>query len=132
MNRTDDTRRTNALRALPEALSYHRTSQGVCYSRFFRRQLTVNYVPGIRALTYSLSVLRYPTDTAHRAARQPGTLAQPVAPRGCLCPSIATAHRARRPAKLGKRASATPLTPSLATARSASAKRNARNAGALR
>ena len=53
----------------------------------------VNYVPGIRALTYSLSVLRYPTDTAHRAARQPGTLAQPVAPRGCLCPSLARTHR---------------------------------------
>ena len=47
----------------------------------------------IRALTYSLSVLRYPTDTAHRAARQPGTLAQPVAPRGCLCPSLARTHR---------------------------------------
>ena len=54
---------------------------------------TVNYVPGIRTLTYSLSVLRYPTDTAHRAARQPGTLAQPVAPRGCLCPSLARTHR---------------------------------------
>ena len=51
------------------------------------------YRGGLGALTYHLSVLRYPTDTAHRAVRQSGTLAQPIASRGCLCPSFARTHR---------------------------------------
>ena len=53
-----------------------------------------DFVPrGLGALTYHLSVLRYPTDTAHRAVRQSGTLAQPIASRGCPCPSFARTHR---------------------------------------
>ena len=56
--------------------------------------LSVNNVPGITALTYSLSVLRYPTDTAHRAVRQSGTLAQPIASRGCPCPRALRGHTA--------------------------------------